>query len=100
VGPDGNPSSGGYGSLRWRIIWGTTYVSCPANAHTAWSAGFGFSFTGGYNAICTGVKNNWGNTVAAAGLTSVNPDSVAGVIRNNSGTADDCYVAWLAWGYW
>lgn len=100
VGPDGDPTSGGYGTLRWRLIWGTVLVNAAANAHTAWSANFGFTFAGGYNAICTGVKNNWGNTVAGAGLTSVSATGVQGVVRNNSGSADSCYVAWMAWGYW
>lgn len=99
VGPDGDPTSGSYGSQRWRVVWGTTFVSAGASGHTAWSATFGFNFVGGYNAICTGVKNNWGNTVRGAGLTSVSPGGVSGVVYN-AGGADTCYVAWMAWGYW
>jgi hypothetical protein len=99
VGPDGDPTSGSYGSLRWRVVWGTTYVSAAAGKHTTWSAQFGFSYVGGYNALCTGVKNNWGNTLRGAGLTSVSPAGVSGVVYN-AGDADTCYVAWMAWGYW
>ncbi len=99
VGPDGDPSTGGYGSLRWRIAWGTVFVNAAATAHTAWSAGFGFNYTGGLTAICTGVKNNWGDTTAGAGLTAHNAGSVEGVIYNKGG-ADSCYVAWMSWGYW
>jgi hypothetical protein len=98
-GPDGDPTSGSYGSLRWRVAWGTVQVSAAANAHTAWSVGFGFTYAGGYNAIVTGVKGNWGNTVAGAGLTAVNANGLQGVVRNN-GSADSCWVAWIAWGYW
>lgn len=98
-GVDGDPTSGSYGSLRWRVAWGTVLVNAAANSHTAWSVNFGFSFIGGYNAIITGIKNNWGNTVAGAGLTDVNANSLQGVVRNN-GSADSCYVAWMAWGYW
>lgn len=103
VGPDGDPTSGGYGSLRWRIIWGTTYVSAAGGTggkYTTWVANFGFSFVGGFNAICTGVKNNWGNVIDGAGITSVSASGLQGVVHNNSTSADDCYVAWLAWGYW
>lgn len=97
VGPDGDPTSGGYGSLRWRIIWGTVYV-IGGPGHVAWSANYGFTYTGGYNALCTGVKNNWGNTAAGAGITSVSSTGISGVVYFKS--YDDCYVAWMAWGYW
>jgi hypothetical protein len=97
VGYDGNPTSGGYGTPRWRIIWGATYVTCPANSYTTWSAGFGFSYQS-VSAICTGVKNNWGNSMDGAGITEVNANGLVGVVHNRSGSADDCRVAWIAWG--
>lgn len=100
VGYDGDPTStGNYGVNRWRIAWGTVYVSAAATAHTAWSINFGFSYVSNLNAIITGVKNNWGNTVAGVGITTVRADGLDGVVRNNGG-ADDCYVAWIAWGVW
>jgi hypothetical protein len=75
------------------------FVNAAASTHTAWSAGYGFSYTGGLTAICTGVKNNWGATTAGAGITAQNAGDVQGVVYNK-GSADTCYVAWMSWGYW
>ena len=97
-GYDGDPSSGSYGSQRWRFVWGTVLVNAAANTHTAWSVNFGFTYIS-VQAICTGVKNNWGNTTSGAGITSVSTTGLQGVVYN-SGSADSCYVAWCAWGYW
>lgn len=108
VGYDGDPTStGNYGVSRWRIAWGTTLVTAAANAHTAWSINFGFSYVSNLNAIVTGVKNNWGGSsgtgnhqIVGAGITTVRADGLDGVVRNNGDTADTCYVAWMAWGVW
>lgn len=99
VGGDGTPTSGGYGTWRWRVAWGAQYVSAAGNAHTAWYAPFGFTYNGNLTVICTGVKNNWGNTLVGAGITSFDGNGISGVVRNKGG-ADDCYVSWLAWGTW
>lgn len=112
VGNDGNPTSGAYGSQRWRLVWGTVYLpDCLAsgengsypegygNGYTKWTVGFGFNYIS-VQAICTGVKNNWGNTLAGAGITQVNADGLVGVVYNKTTSRDSCYVAWMAWGYW
>ena len=113
VGYDGNPTStGNYGVNRWRLTWGTVYLaSCLGsgengsypegfgNGYTKWTVGYGFNYIS-VQSICTGVKNNWGNTVAGAGITSNNADGLVGVVRNNDTNRDSCYVAYIAWGYW
>lgn len=112
VGYDGDPTSGSYGTQRWRFTWGTVYLpSCYGsgengnypegygNGFTKWEVNFGFSFIS-VQAICTGIKNNWGATLNGHGITEVYTYGLKGVVHNKDAARDSCYVAWCAWGYW
>lgn len=101
VGYDGDPSSGNYGSLRWRIIWGAQYLNVPDGGTYQFSVNYGFTYQGGYICMVTGVKNTWGELVGGASVIQNNANGFVGAVYNYSKTSYvDCYVAWMCWGYW